>query len=174
MLTASIDVTNSGARDGKEVVQLYVHDVESRLTRPPRELKRFQKIALKPGETKTVTFTLTERDLAYYDPAQKGWVAEPGTFKLLVGSSSRDIHATAAFSLRGDAVTATLGADSRLGQVLASQRGRAVLRKHLGSLMQNNWRWDASYTLEQLTRFRPERWSKEIVAKIDTDLRKDK
>lgn len=91
-ITVRVDVTNTGQRAGQEVVQLYVRDEESRLVRPPQELKAFAKVHLEPGQTKTVTLTLTGQSLAYYDPSVSNWVTEPGTFTLLVGSSSRDIR----------------------------------------------------------------------------------
>ncbi|MFH0878644.1 MAG: glycoside hydrolase family 3 C-terminal domain-containing protein [Lentisphaerota bacterium] len=100
-LEASVDIKNTGKRMGKEVVQLYVHDVESRLPRPVKELKRFKKVELAPGETKRVTFRLDERSLSFYDPAAKRWVAEPGEFDLLVGSSSRDIRQQTRFAYAG-------------------------------------------------------------------------
>ena len=65
-----------------------------------KELKGFAKVALQPGEEKTVTFELNERALAYFDPDQKAWVAEPGEFEVLIGSSSRDIRVKAKFELR--------------------------------------------------------------------------
>ena len=68
-LQVQVDLRNTGARAGKEVAQLYVRDLASRLVRPPKELKGFQKVALAPGEVKTLTFTLTEKELSYYDPA---------------------------------------------------------------------------------------------------------
>ena len=95
----TVDVRNTGKRAGKEVVQLYVHDVESSLVRPARELKGFHKINLDPGETKQVSFTLDKEHLSFYDPSLKQWVAEPGEFEVLIGSSSRDIRAKASFSL---------------------------------------------------------------------------
>jgi beta-glucosidase len=98
-LKVSIDIRNTGEREGKEVVQLYVWDVASSLIRPPKELKGFQKINLKPGETKTVEFTLGEEELSFYDPERKQWVAEPGEFEIMLGSSSRDIRARALFQL---------------------------------------------------------------------------
>ena len=93
----SVDITNTGSREGKEVVQLYLRDVESSLVRPVKELKGFAKVSLKPGETRTVSFSLRKRDFSFYDPDQPGWVAEPGEFSVLVGSSSRDIRATGSF-----------------------------------------------------------------------------
>lgn len=99
-LNVNVDVKNTGKREGKEVVQLYVHDVESSLVRPAKELKGFNKIDLKPGETKTVGFALDKKELSFYDPDLRQWVAEPGEFEVLIGSSSRDIRARASFSLR--------------------------------------------------------------------------
>ncbi len=90
--TVSLNVRNSGERAGKEVVQLYISDVEAKLERPPKELKGFRKVALEPGEQKQMTFEVRSEDLAYYDPSAGGWVAEPGDFDILVGSSSRDIR----------------------------------------------------------------------------------
>jgi beta-glucosidase len=98
-IPVSVDVTNAGSRAGQEVVQLYLRDVESRLVRPNKELKAFAKVALKPGETKTVTLKLDERALSFYDDAQARWVAEAGEFQVLVGASSRDIRCTGTFTL---------------------------------------------------------------------------
>ena len=98
-MKVSLTVTNSGAVVGKEVVQLYVEDPECYLPRPPKELKGFTKVELKPGESREVTFTLDQRALSFYDPLRKGWVAEPGEFLVLVGSSSRDIRLKGSFIL---------------------------------------------------------------------------
>lgn len=103
-IQVSVDVTNTGARAGKEVVQLYVRDVASTLVRPEKELKAFHKVWLEPGETKMVTFELAHDALAYYTTQQKGWLAEAGQFEVLVGSSSRDIRVQGAFTLTQDAL----------------------------------------------------------------------
>jgi beta-glucosidase len=95
----SLDVTNAGDKDGAEVVQLYVCDLASSLVRPVKELKGFEKAFLKTGETKRVTFLLDERSLAYYDPNHMKWIAEPGEFEILVGSSSQDIRLQRRFKL---------------------------------------------------------------------------
>jgi len=95
----SLNVRNSGPRDGAEVVQLYVHDVQSTVDRPVKELKAFRKIVLKSGQTQTVSFTLDKTAMAFYDPAKKDWVAEPGVFEILVGASSRDIRLKTSFDL---------------------------------------------------------------------------
>ncbi|MCU0501987.1 MAG: glycoside hydrolase family 3 C-terminal domain-containing protein [Anaerolineae bacterium] len=98
-VSVSVTVKNTGDRAGKEVVQLYVRDLVSSLLRPIKELKRFAKIELQPGESQTVRFELDSRALSFYDPERKAWVAEPGDFEVLIGSSSRDIRAVAALKL---------------------------------------------------------------------------
>ena len=87
------DVTNTGKREGAEVVQMYIRDVVSSVTRPVKELKGFQKVTLRPGEKKTVTFDITPDLLAFYDVNMK-YVVEPGEFFILVGNSSRDSDLT--------------------------------------------------------------------------------
>ena len=95
----TLQVKNTRKLAGKEVVQLYVADPQSALPRPPKELKAFAKVELQPGESKAVAFTLEQRALSYYNPVKKAWVAEPGQFEVLVGSSSRDIRLKAKFML---------------------------------------------------------------------------
>ncbi|WP_225000069.1 beta-glucosidase BglX [Cesiribacter sp. SM1] len=90
-LEVRVDVTNTGQRDGEEVVQLYIQDLVGSITRPVRELKGFQKIALKKGETKTVTFRITADDLKFYNNDLE-YVYEPGEFKVYVGPNSRDVQ----------------------------------------------------------------------------------
>jgi beta-glucosidase len=87
-----VDVSNVGKVTGKEVVQLYVHDVKSTMARPEKELKAFGKIELKPQEKKTVTFTLDREAFWYFDTNANTWAVEPGEFVILVGASSRDIR----------------------------------------------------------------------------------
>lgn len=94
-VVAGVDVTNRGPRAGREVVQLYVRDVECSLARPDKELKAFGPVTLQPGETRTVTLTLGPEAWRFYDPARGGWVVEPGEFEVLVGGSSRDIRLAA-------------------------------------------------------------------------------
>ncbi len=90
-LSVSVDVTNTGKMAGKEVVQLYVSDVESTVIRPVQELKGFEKVELAPGETKTVTFTLDKRAFAYWNTTLHDWHVESGEFLIRIGKSSRDI-----------------------------------------------------------------------------------
>ena len=95
----SVDVTNTGEREGKEIVQLYIQDQESSLERPVKELKGFKKVALAPGETAKVTFEIDEDMLKFYDPSQKGWVLEKGAFTAHVGAASDDIRTTVDFNI---------------------------------------------------------------------------
>lgn len=89
-LTASVTVTNTGNRDGKEVVQLYIRDMVGSITRPVKELKGFQKIDLKAGESKTVSFTITPEDLKFYNFDLKyDW--EPGEFQVMIGPDSKNV-----------------------------------------------------------------------------------
>jgi beta-glucosidase len=113
-IPVTVDVTNTGSRAGQEVVQLYVRDPASRLARPEKELKAFAKVRLQPGETQTVTFALNEASLSYYDPAKRGWVAERGTFEVLLGSASDDIRVTGTFALSSDVLNTV---DSNLATV---------------------------------------------------------
>ncbi len=98
-LQVSVDVLNTGQRAGKEVIQVYLRDVKSRLQRPNKELKAFAKAQLEPGERRTVTLAIGRDALAYYDDLAHEWVAEAGEFEVLVGSSSQDIRAAAMFTL---------------------------------------------------------------------------
>jgi len=97
-ITASVTLTNSGSYDGKEVVQLYIRDLVGSITRPVKELKGFQKVSLKAGESKTISFNISEEDLKFYNSDLK-FVAEPGDFKVFIGTNSRDVK-EAAFSLK--------------------------------------------------------------------------
>ena len=94
LLTVSVDVTNTGNVFGREVVQLYVSDREASVIRPIKELKGFDKVALLPGETKTVTFTLDKRAFAYYNTELSDWYVESGEFEILIARSSADIVLT--------------------------------------------------------------------------------
>ena len=95
----SVTIKNTGKVAGKEVVQVYVADPISSVPRPPKELKRYAKVELTPGEQKTLKFQLDQRSLSFYDPVKKGWIAEKGRFDILVGSSSKDIRLRANFDL---------------------------------------------------------------------------
>ena len=98
-ITVSVNVRNTGRRDGQEVVQLYVKHMGSKVERPIKELKGFQRVALKAGETKTVQITLQAKDLAYWDAQKKQWVVEDEKVNLIVGASSADVKLQQTISL---------------------------------------------------------------------------
>ncbi|MFZ0760175.1 MAG: glycoside hydrolase family 3 C-terminal domain-containing protein [Candidatus Sulfotelmatobacter sp.] len=95
----SFDVTNTGKRQGAEVSELYVGDSHGKVPRPVKELKGFARTDLKPGETRRVTLTLDRRAFSYYDVDKKDWAADPGKFKILIGSSSEKIRLQGEFAL---------------------------------------------------------------------------
>ena len=97
----TFDVRNTGDREGDEVVQLYVQDEVASVTRPAMELKGFKRVTLEPGEKKRITFRLSVDQLAFYDRHMR-LVVEPGTFKVMIGSSSEDIRLSGSFEVIGD------------------------------------------------------------------------
>lgn len=100
-LKISVDVSNSGEISGKEVIQLYIRAEHSKLDRPYKELKGFKKISLKPGQTHTATFVVEKRAVSIYNDLLKKWIAEPGLYKVFIGSSSSDIRQQGEFKLIG-------------------------------------------------------------------------
>ena len=98
--TISVEVTNTGPRAGDEVVQLYTHDAFASVPRPIKELRGFQRMHLDPGQSRLVTFTLSAKDLAFWDVSSHGWRVEDGVFDIAVGSSSADIRAQGSLGVR--------------------------------------------------------------------------
>ena len=99
-LTVTVAVKNTGSIAGKEIVQLYVGDDKCSVLRPVKELKHFAKVALAPGEEKSVTFTLTPDDLKFYDEASAAWKYESGKFKAYVCASSADVRGVVSFEMQ--------------------------------------------------------------------------
>lgn len=99
-LTITLPVTNTGCREGSEVIQLYISDLQSSLPRPVKELKGFSKVKLAPGETREITFTIGKEALSFFDDTRHEWVAEPGKFEAWIGASSTDIRNRVAFELK--------------------------------------------------------------------------
>ena len=127
-LTVSVDVTNTGKMAGKEVVQVYVKDHQSKLARPPKELKGFAKVELQPGETKTVIVSLDFRAFAYYHPAYRQWITEDGEFDILIGASSTDIRHSKTVTLHSTLeLPSILNRESPLREWTEDPRGMSVL-----------------------------------------------
>ena len=96
-ITVSVPVTNTGKREGKETVQLYIADEECSVDRPAKELKGFTKLTLAPGETKTATMRIKVDDLKFYNEAAHRWQVEPGRFKAIIAASETDVRGVAEF-----------------------------------------------------------------------------
>lgn len=97
-ITASVTITNAGNYDADEIVQLYIRDMVGSVSRPVKELKGFERISLKKGESRTVSFDITAEQLKFYN-SELNWVCEPGDFEVMIGGNSRDVK-TKAFSLK--------------------------------------------------------------------------
>jgi beta-glucosidase len=98
-LVVSFNLKNTGKLKGDEVVQLYIKDILCSVDRPEKELKGFNKISLNPGEEKLIEFTIDKNVLSFFDITTKSWLAEPGEFEVMIGSSSRDIKLKDKFKL---------------------------------------------------------------------------
>ena len=131
-LDISFKVRNGGKRAGQEVIQVYVHDVQSNLRRPEKELKAFCKISLDAGETKTVSIHLDKEAFWYYDPAKNGWIVEPGEFEIMIGASSRDLRLRANTTLLASEDSARFHLDMTLREIMKDESGRIIIQRHLG------------------------------------------
>lgn len=126
-MTVMVDVTNTGDMFGKEIVQVYVRDHQSGLVRPEKELKGFAKVALQPGETKSISIPLDFRAFAYYHPEYKQWITEDGEFDLLIAASATDIRYTLTVTLESTlALPGILDKESTIREWLADPRGRVI------------------------------------------------
>ncbi|MFF2370460.1 glycoside hydrolase family 3 C-terminal domain-containing protein [Agromyces sp. NPDC058110] len=118
-IVVRVAVTNTGDRDGAEVVQVYTSLPGSTVVRAPRELKGFAKVALAAGETREVEVLVRRADLAYWDTRVDAWVVEGGAYEVSVGASSRDIRSAVSVDVEGDAVRVPLSMDSSIGELIA-------------------------------------------------------
>ncbi|MCK9873809.1 glycoside hydrolase family 3 C-terminal domain-containing protein [Nocardiopsis dassonvillei] len=126
-ITAHLTVTNTGDRAGREVVQFYVAKPDSAVSRAPRELKGFTGVTLEPGRSERVSVLLPREDLAYWEVRADRWVVEGGEYVVSAGASSRDLRATAAIAVEGDALRLPVTLDSTLGEVMADPGAAALL-----------------------------------------------
>jgi beta-glucosidase len=129
-----VPVTNTGDRDGREVVQVYVSLPESKVSRARRELKAFASVPVKAGETADVVLTIDRDDLAYWDIRLNRWVVEGGVYHCAVGASSRDLRTTAVVAVQGDDARVPLTGESTLGEWLADPRGGQAIARAFAAL----------------------------------------
>lgn len=127
-VTVTVDVTNTGKVAGKEIVQVYVHDLQSGLVRPEKELKGFAKVEVQPGETKSVSIPLGFRAFAYYHPEYRKWITESGEFHILIAASAADIRHTLSVTLESTLqLPCILDKESTIREWRADPRGNAVV-----------------------------------------------
>lgn len=127
-LKVTLTITNTGTRAGKEVVELYVSDQSGEAVRPVHELKGFEKVALEPGESKTVTFELGGRAFAFFDEKTHGWRVPNGKFVVEAGASSRDLRLFAEVMVHGRAAAFRVDDDTTVEQLFAHPATRAVMQ----------------------------------------------
>ncbi len=133
---ASVDIKNIGKCAGKEVVQLYVSDVKSTYPRPVRELKGFEKIALAPGEKKTVTFKLCKRAFAYWNEIISDWHVETGEFIIQICRSSRDVALQASINVKSTVrIPKKFHLNSTFGDVMDDEKGRELIAPFSNDIM---------------------------------------
>jgi beta-glucosidase len=123
----SVEVTNTGARPGAQVVQVYVHDAESSVDRPEHELKGFAKVRLEPGESTRVTVHLDERAFAYWSLLENRWKVEPGDVEIRVGTSCRDLDLRCRARVAGNPAPGALDAMSTVAEWLQDAIGADLL-----------------------------------------------
>jgi beta-glucosidase len=134
-LTATVAVTNTGDRAGREIVQFYAGLPGSAITRAVRELKGFAEITLDPGQSADVTVTIRREDLAYWNIRTDGWVVEPGDYEIAAAASSADLRLRGTVTVTGDTVPVTVDADTTLGELLADPAAAAAVVPLLQEMM---------------------------------------
>ncbi|CAH0211414.1 Thermostable beta-glucosidase B [Microbacterium oxydans] len=135
-IAVQVELTNTGDRDGREVVQVYVAPEASSVQRAPRELKAFSSVALAAGESRTVELVVRREDLAYWDVRVDRWVVEGGDYTIDVAASSRDIRSSVSVAVAGDDVQIALTMNSSVGDVLAHPVAGPIVMGALGGFME--------------------------------------
>lgn len=134
-LRVSVDVTNTGNRFGKEVVQLYVAPKNSTVIRPVRELRAFEKTGIAPGETKTVTFLLDSRAYAYWSTEIHGWHVESGEYEVQVGKNAQDIILSRTVYVESEhMIPKVFTLNTTMGEILADPKGKAVFEQAMSGM----------------------------------------
>ncbi|MEO8830334.1 glycoside hydrolase family 3 C-terminal domain-containing protein [Lapillicoccus sp.] len=132
---ARLVVTNTGERDGSEVVQLYASLPGSSVARAPRELRAFAKVTASAGESRTVELPVSSGDLAYFDTRADRWVVEGGSYRIEVGASSRDLRLSADINIEGDDVRFPVTRDSSISEALQDETVGPAVRAALGGFL---------------------------------------
>ncbi|WP_372631588.1 glycoside hydrolase family 3 C-terminal domain-containing protein [Cohnella sp.] len=129
-LKVTVQVKNTGERAGKEIVQLYVRDMDSSVLRPLKELKGFDKVSLEPGEETAVSFELDKRSFAFYEVGEQDWIVETGQFEILIGRSSQDIALSETVTVRSTSDRKVVyDRNSTLADLMLSDKGIAFMQK---------------------------------------------
>ncbi len=137
-VTVTVKVKNIGNMAGKEIVQLYIRDIDSSAIRPEKELKGFEKVELQPGEEKSVIFTLDKRSFAYYNVDIKDWYVETGDFEILVGSSSRDIQLKETIKVNSTTkIKKRFTRNTPIGDLLEDPIGAFIFKQIMDQIKQN-------------------------------------
>ncbi len=130
----TVDVSNTGSRAGKDVVQLYVSAKDSKAIRPVRELRGFEKVELQPGETKTVSFELDSRAFAYWNRDISDWYVETGAYEIQIGKNAQEILLSAEVEVESEKVIKKVfHINSTLGEIMADPKGKAVLEQAMSA-----------------------------------------
>ena len=173
-----VELENSGARPGQEVVQVYLRAVQPRLLRPEKELKAFAKVLLQPGERRRVEIKLEAEALAYYNDRLQSWATDAGAYEVLVGSSSRHIPLRETFELAASEAAASsphapFNTASPIGMLLDHPAALAVLQKHIPEMLAApELSLAKAMSLEQVAPFTQGLLSEEMLARINEDLAK--
>lgn len=134
-LAVSVDVTNTGNRAGKELVQLYVAPKGGTVIRPVRELRAFEKVSLEPGETVTVTFELDRRAFAYWNTEIHDWHVESGEYELQIGKNAQEIFLSRPVYVESEtAIPKVYTLNSTLGEIMADPRGKEVFEQVMAQM----------------------------------------
>lgn len=155
-VNVQVTVRNTGSRRGQEIVQLYVHDSESSVIRPEQELKGFAKVALEPGESKTVSFTLDKRAFAYYHTELHDWYVETGEYELRIGASSRDIRLKQTIEVTSTVkLKQVFHRNTTIGDIAANRATKPIAEELTKRSGLNDMMGDNPDMLLAMTRFMP-------------------
>ena len=147
-ITVKVKVKNTGSIAGKEIIQLYIRDIESSVIRPLKELKGFEKVELKPGEEKEVTFTLDKRSFAYYNVDIKDWHVESGDFEILIGKSSKEIVLKETVKVQSTVnLRKKFHRNSTVGDLMNDPMGKMIIEEMMQQFKQHN---GMSFDLSQM------------------------